>query len=81
MTKSIRERKCEFTVEKDIPPPPSTIVYPFKTMEVGESFLQPDTLLGIKLRGVIYNYGNRNGKVFSVQKQPMDGGYRVWRTQ
>jgi len=67
-----------FIVEDDIDPP-IRINYPFRTMEVGESFVQPDKALGMKLRGIIYQYGTRNGKKFSVKEDPDSEGYRCWR--
>ena len=69
-----------FTLEKDVPAPEQYTQYPFKEMEVGESFLQPDDLKGQRLRGIIYQYGKRNGKKFSVKKQEPTG-YRVWRLE
>jgi hypothetical protein len=69
----------DFQIDTDIPVPPR-INYPFRHMEVGESFVQPDLELGKKLRGIIYQYGKRNGKKFSV-KLTEPSGYRVWRTK
>jgi len=70
----------DFTIETDVPAP-VRIKYPFREMEVGESFVQPDLELGRKLRGIIYQYGLRNGKKFSVKLDPEGPGYRVWRIE
>jgi len=69
----------KIAIDNDVPAPPRN-EYPFKVMDVGDSFLQPDTILGARLRGTIYQYGKRNGKKFVVKKQEPTG-YRVWRTE
>ena len=67
-----------FVVEVGVEPP-KRVNYPFRTMEIGESFVQPDKDLGKKLRGIIYQWGKRNGKAFSVKEDAESGGYRCWR--
>jgi hypothetical protein len=70
----------EFELVTNVPPP-LKVNYPFRTMDVGESFVQPDKELGQKLRGIIYQYGKRNGKRFSVKEDETSGGYRCWRIE
>lgn len=69
-----------FTIEKNIRPPTSgSTKYPFKEMEVGDSFfapvLNPNQDNAIRTR--TYGYGTQSGKKFSVRK--VEGGVRVWR--
>ena len=55
--------------------------YPFKTMEVGESFFVAlEDMAGPKrMHSTAYNYGKRLGKKFVARR--VEGGVRVWRTE
>lgn len=85
----------DFQVEKDVPIPEGRqgreSKYPFREMEVGDSFLvapEVDELLGeqedfAKVRGrvsnVAYKYGKEHDKKFTVRQ--VEEGIRVWRVE
>jgi hypothetical protein len=67
-------------VEKNIPIPPEKRrnVYPYKVMEIGESFFVPTGKLNI-VCNANYRYGKQLTRKFIARK---DGeGIRVWRTE
>jgi hypothetical protein len=51
--------------------------YPFKTMQVGESFFVEGEENAKRMHSTVYNYGVRYGKKFVARK--VEGGVRVWR--
>ena len=79
-----------FTIEKNIPIPANGeepragyLKYPFKNMEVGDSFKVTYELMAEKntnierIRQAASQFKNRAGMEFTILKE--DGGYRVWR--
>lgn len=71
------------TVEKGRPiPPPTKSKYPFRDMEIGDSFWVPDgrnaEATKNNVRSAATCYSRRNGGRFTVRRD--NGGYRVWRT-
>lgn len=76
-----------FTVEKNVPIPRSNWTgnyrYPFRQMEIGDSFFVPGDSPGeaaIRVRSAASYFCHRNpGFYFSVLK--VDGGCRVWRIE
>ena len=67
-------------VEKNIPIPPEKKrnVYPYKSMEVGESFFIPTGKIQI-VCNANYRTGKQLGKKFIARKE--SEGVRVWRTE
>jgi len=70
-----------YQVKTGIKPPKRYDRYPFADMEIGDSFDQPDVQRGKSLRGVVYQYGRRHNKKFSVRFVDETVGYRVWRIE
>lgn len=73
-----------YTIETDVPLPVSRgNIYPFKDMEVGDSFFVEG--LGEapqrKLRSAIFKARKRLGWQFTLGKDPKRAGYRIWRTE
>lgn len=74
-----------YTVEKNIPIPPSAKrenakrKYPFNEMEIGDSFWV-DTENRNKVRIAAFNEGTRKKKLFKVTKD-MQGEVRCWRLE
>lgn len=70
-------------IEKDVPMPPklgrpATTVYPYKEMEVGDSFRVDGPEKVSKIRTMASTtWGPRTGFKFSVRVEP--GGCRIWR--
>lgn len=75
-------------IDKNIAVPSSlarTSVYPFGSMNIGDSFLLQEDVPGrsglpvneAKLRGASWRYGDKHGKKFTVRKTP--DGIRCWR--
>lgn len=63
-------------VEKGVPmPPPTKGIYPFGSMEVGDSFEAKATRGAVS--AAASDYGKRHGLKFSVRQ--IDGTIRVWR--
>lgn len=62
-----------FTIDKHIPVPRFQGKYPFKEMEVGDSFTADDPKVIVAAR----SFGNRFGKKFTARRN--GPGYRVWR--
>ena len=70
------------TVDKKVPlPPPRTgeqnHVYPWRTMEVGDSFAVPTDKMIANFRHGASLAGRINQRRFSVRQTP--DGYRCWR--
>ena len=73
-----------YKVTKDAPMPSSTTrhgesKYPMATMEVGESFFDPDVTSVGRLRAAAYNAKKNLNRTFTICMQ--DGGVRCWRVK
>lgn len=66
---------AEFKIEKGVPFLGEGR-YPFKDMNVGDSFQVPQHLLG-SIRTSSWQYGRNHNKRFSVRRSA--DGYRCWR--
>ncbi len=72
-------------VEKNIPMPiprgEAISVWPFTSMEVGESFAIQDSETKHRVTNAAFQAGKRNGMKFSVRmtRNPEDAPYRCWR--
>ena len=65
-------------IEKNIPAPKSRSKYPFREMEVGNSFWSDNA----NIRSIATRAGKRLGYAFSTRAE-LNGdvkGFRVWRT-
>lgn len=75
-----------YEIQKNIPAPHEGTKfsrYPFKTMEIGDSFFVPDkdlTSMG-SLYSATAQYKRRNNVTFKVKKFPLEQGFRVWRIE
>jgi len=67
-------------IQKNIPIPPEKKrnVYPYKDMEIGESFFVPTGKIQI-VCNANYRTGKQLGKKFIARKE--NEGVRVWRTK
>ena len=69
-----------FRIDKGIPLPPAanrgrrSSAWPWATLEVGDS-----VLLSEYAAKTAEQWAQRNGRVFTRQKQPDGSGYRLWR--
>lgn len=75
-----------FAVEEGVPIPEIkrgrrdyTSKYPFRDLEVGESFFVPDRSKKASLGGYCTRMGNRLGRKFTLRV--IENGVRVWRTE
>jgi hypothetical protein len=73
-----------YTIERDVPlPVPRGNTYPFKDMEVGDSFFVQG--LGEapqrKLRSAIFKARKSLGWQFLMRLDEAREGYRIWRTE
>lgn len=71
-----------FKIEKNVPLTPSRgrlAKYPFREMEVGDSFHIPSPVFPRLVNSAAYNFGKKRGWKFAFRKQN-DGTYRCWRT-
>jgi hypothetical protein len=73
-----------FKIEKTVPIPKTSGkgggIYPFATMEVGDSFLIPDGSKNINsVRSAVTQAARRNGRKFTTRLT--DSGLRVWRIE
>ena len=77
---SYKENSMTIEVEKNIPIPPEKKrnVYPYKSMEVGESFFIPTGKIQI-VCNANYRTGKQLNKKFIARKDKE--GVRVWRTE
>ena len=76
---SYKENSMTIEVEKNIPIPPEKKrnVYPYKVMEIGESFFIPTGKIQI-VCNANYRTGKQLNKKFIARKDKE--GVRVWRT-
>lgn len=65
-------------IDKNIPVPQSGREYPWKQLEVGDSFLVPDTTAK-KFGGTVWQARKRTGYKFVTRA--VEGGVRVWRVE
>ena len=77
---SYKENSMTIEVEKNIPIPPEKKrnVYPYKSMEIGESFFIPTGKIQI-VCNANYRTGKQLNKKFIARKDKE--GVRVWRTE
>jgi hypothetical protein len=69
-----------FEVEKGVPLPEvrqSGSVYPFRLMEIGDSFVVTDEDVVKNARAAAYVYSKRSGHKFACRR--VDKGWRFWR--
>ncbi len=74
-------------IEQNIPMPrrtggPSGVKYPFREMQIGDSFLVATTDERGRAKAAIYYYTHSpdgKGRRFSSRK--VSGGYRIWRIE
>jgi hypothetical protein len=71
--------KMNIEIEKNIPIPPEKKrnVYPYKIMDIGESFVIPQAKIQI-VCNANYRAGKASGKKFIARRE--GDGVRVWRT-
>lgn len=71
----------KYVIEKDVPIPGGFCYrYPFKQMEIGDSFLiGNDETMASRVRSAGCNYSKKHNKKFTVRKC-LDG-YRIWRVE
>lgn len=70
----------EFKIEKDVPVKEASnraSKYPFKDMEVGDSFFVDDASLRGPIQNACRAYGARNFSKFVTRT--VSNGFRVWR--
>jgi len=67
------------SVDRGVPVPTRTIKYPFRVLEIGDSFFVPDSSRRMSeiLAVSMSRYGKALGRAFVKRKVP--GGHRVWR--
>jgi len=69
-----------FEIEKGVPLPErrqSGSVYPFRFMEVGDSFVVSEEDRLKNARAAAYSYGKRSGHRFACRR--VGNGWRFWR--
>lgn len=68
-----------YAIEKGVPPPEqiSKAKYPFPEMEVGDSFVAPQSDID-KVRFAAGQMARRKGMKFATRRMD-DGTYRIWR--
>jgi len=66
------------TIEKNIPTPPKRNIYPYRQMDVGDSFLVPEARIQI-VSNNNYRVSKLTGMRFIARREGM--GVRVWRTE
>lgn len=64
-----------YKVESGIPIPG---MYPFASMNVGDSFELPDPAKRTTVAVAVYRYAKEHGKKFTIRKTPT-GELRCWR--
>ena len=67
-------------VEKDVPIPPGTSKYPWRTMEIGDMIRIPSSRSESGIRVQATRTGQRLGKKFSVRRLS-ETEFGVWRTK
>lgn len=81
MAKSEQQQSiANFKIDKNVPMPApySRTKYPFRLMEIGDSFVIPDGVARQYISSYAANAGKRLGRKFSVRKAA-DGSVRCWR--
>jgi len=70
----------KYQIESGVPMPINlrNVKYPFKTMEIGDSFIIDNVNAQI-ISKAAYVFGKRNNKKFAVRTN--DGTARIWRIQ
>ena len=69
-----------FEIEKGVPLPEGRetgFVYPFRLMEIGDSFVVADEDKLKSARAAAYAYSRRSGHKFACRR--VDKGWRFWR--
>lgn len=67
-------------IDKNVPLPAHHLqIYPWREMEVGDSFLVPTDTKSASLRVIASRNGRELGRTFSVRKTPE--GFRCWRVK
>lgn len=73
----------EIIIDKNIPIPYKHYLggskYPFHKLEVGDSFLLPDSIGAKAFRTSATQYGKRHNMKFLTRK--VENGVRIWRTE
>jgi len=62
-------------IEKSVPMPTERNKYPFREMDIGDSFLVEVDV--VKVISAAHAWGKVNNKKFSIKK--VDAGHRCWR--
>ena len=65
-------------IEKNIPTPPKRNIYPYRQMDVGDSFLVPEARIQIVCNNN-YRFSKLTGMKFIARREGI--GVRVWRTE
>lgn len=83
VVQKLRTAAPGITVEKNFPMPEAKHggkkLYPWDTMDVGDSFAFPRGTKATSARGQAHSAGKRYGRKFAVRVMP-DGTYHCWRT-
>lgn len=66
-------------IDKNVPAPGRPVKYPWRYMEVGDSFFVPSPSINRELQASIYVCGIRALGKKTVSVRYVDGGYRAWR--
>ena len=73
----------DYEIEKDVPIPPRITrmpKYPFRKMEVGDSFVLPKDDVK-NARSSAYQLHLRTGRKFVIRLNRTNGEYRCWRIE
>lgn len=67
-------------IERNVPMEPAhnKAKYPFRQLEIGESFFIPDTTQA-NIATMAWRWSKKLGRKYETRKRP--GGVRVWRTE
>lgn len=68
----------DIKIDKNVPMLKAARGYPFKTMEIGDSFLVPSDISEVYQK-TIAGMGNRQHKPMRFRSKKTPEGYRVWR--
>ncbi len=73
----------KYKIEKNVPSPSvyNKNIYPFKTMEVGDSFFIKNREERDKVRVAAQGYRVRADPKFKVTIREVEGGFRLWRVE
>lgn len=73
----------DFKIEKGVPVPPLRVEriskYPFKEMEIGDSFEVNEKIEFSRVRNSLSTYSARSGRKFVTRKT--ENGGRIWRVE